>query len=503
MSYKKLFIVGSIIFSFFVFPLSVLAVANCTGYAWGENIGWANFNSTFGGATVSNNGITGYIWLENIGWAHLDYDDVAGAVNTTSTDWGVVNDGKGNLSGYAWSENAGWINFHPTHSQVTISGGNFAGYAWSENVGWIRFNHVQVSDRPATTWVGATYYPSGYLYSTNLLSGETVNSIDKFGYNCTILANTTLKVQFSQDGTNWYSANHTLDALSDLSTGDHLAIGDSLALTNWIAPSQYFYYRILFETADTAVSPAIDEINIWYNNGAYATVTTEAATSVTGTTAIAHGTIVSEGGLDVTERGFQYGISQTSYLATSEAGSFSPESYSLELSNLYSNSTYYVRSFVTNTAGRAYGEWLTFATPPYYNVSGILDSSNLLSGIGATTINSFWTSAVVPVGTTLVMQFATDEASWYTDTANWYSAAGVLGETTAVPAGAATTSLASLDWGGANGGSNFFVKMTFTSDTTATPVLEEIMVNYDLPSGDPASLKIKGDLKIKGGLKIK
>lgn len=296
-----------------------------------------------------------------------------------------------------------------------------------------------------------------------------------------------------------------MDELSDLSTGDHLAIGDSLALTNWTAPSQYFYYRILFGTEDTAVSPAIDEINIWYNNGTYAEVTTEAATGVAGTTAIAHGTITGGGSSDITERGFQYGISQTSYLATSEAGSFTtiPESYSLELSNLYSSSNYYVRSFVTNAQGRAYGAWQTFTTPRYYNVSGIFDSSNLLSGIGATTINSFWTSAVVPAGTTLVMQFATDEANWYTDTANWYSAAGVLGETTDVPVGAATTSLSLLDWGGTNGGSNFFVKMTFTSDSTDTPVVEEIMVNYDMPSGDPASLKIKGDLKIKGGLKVK
>ena len=137
----------------FAFPYFTSAIVNSTGYAWGENAGWANFNSTNGGATVSATGVTGYVWLENVGWIQLDYDGVAGAVNTTSTNWGITNDGSGNLGGYAWGENIGWINFHPTDSQVVIDGsGNFSGYAWSENIGWIKFDHAQTSDRPATTW---------------------------------------------------------------------------------------------------------------------------------------------------------------------------------------------------------------------------------------------------------------------------------------------------------------------------------------------------------------
>jgi len=158
---KKQFITILILFGLFFAPLLVLAAVNSIGYGWGENAGWANFNSTYGGATVSAAGVTGYLWLENIGWIHLDYDDVAGATNTTSTNWGVTNDGSGNLGDYAWGENIGWINFHSTYSQVTISGGNFSGYAWSENVGWIRMDHAQTSYRPTTTWsAGAAATPS-------------------------------------------------------------------------------------------------------------------------------------------------------------------------------------------------------------------------------------------------------------------------------------------------------------------------------------------------------
>jgi hypothetical protein len=107
-------------------------------YAYGENVGWLNFEPGEGpGVHVSETQLTGYVWAENIGWINL----------APASHGGVVNDGGGNLSGYAWGENVGWINFSPTvsgdpiHYGVTIdSEGNFDGWAWGENIGWI---HVQ------------------------------------------------------------------------------------------------------------------------------------------------------------------------------------------------------------------------------------------------------------------------------------------------------------------------------------------------------------------------
>ena len=77
-------------------------------YAYGENIGWVNFEPNLVninvGAQVSNKKIEGFIWAENIGWINLSPQHYGG----------VFNDGCGNLSGYAWGENVGWINFSPT-----------------------------------------------------------------------------------------------------------------------------------------------------------------------------------------------------------------------------------------------------------------------------------------------------------------------------------------------------------------------------------------------------
>jgi len=113
-------------------------------WAWGSNIGWINFNSTYGGVTVYADHLEGYAWAENTGWIRLGAYEGGGVhtyANTAADNYGVNNDGSGNLSGYAWGANVGWINFQPTHSQVTIdpATGEFDGYAWAENVGWIHF----------------------------------------------------------------------------------------------------------------------------------------------------------------------------------------------------------------------------------------------------------------------------------------------------------------------------------------------------------------------------
>ena len=44
-----------------------------SGYAWGSNVGWINFNPTIGGVTIdpATGSFDGYAWGENIGWIHF------------------------------------------------------------------------------------------------------------------------------------------------------------------------------------------------------------------------------------------------------------------------------------------------------------------------------------------------------------------------------------------------------------------------------------------------
>jgi len=123
-------------------------------YAYGENVGWLNFEPNGAGpnvgAQVGEYKLTGFIWAENIGWISLSCENT-GSCGTVN--YGVTNDGAGNLSGYAWSENAGWISFSCQNTEscaavdysVTIDfDGNFDGYAWGANIGWINFNSLEL-----------------------------------------------------------------------------------------------------------------------------------------------------------------------------------------------------------------------------------------------------------------------------------------------------------------------------------------------------------------------
>ncbi len=110
------------------------------------------------------------------------------------------------------------------------------------------------------------YYPTGTLTSTNLLSGETVDSIDTFGYNASAIpSGTSLKVQFSTDNTTWYNAAGTPGGWDTLSEGT-----DNIDLSGlgWSGPN--FYYHMLF-TSDGSDTPVLDEISVifylYYTSG--------------------------------------------------------------------------------------------------------------------------------------------------------------------------------------------------------------------------------------------
>jgi len=110
------------------------------------------------------------------------------------------------------------------------------------------------------------YNPTGTLTSINLLSGETVKSIDSFDYIASAIpSGTGLKVQFSQDNTNWYNSSGTADGWDTLSQGTHTI---DLSGLGWSGPN--FYYHMLF-TSDGTDTPVLDEISVnfstYYTSG--------------------------------------------------------------------------------------------------------------------------------------------------------------------------------------------------------------------------------------------
>jgi len=110
------------------------------------------------------------------------------------------------------------------------------------------------------------YYTLGTITSINLLSGESVVSIDSFDYDASAIpSGTGLKVQFSQDNTNWYNSGGTPGGWDTLSQGTH---NIDLSGLGWSGP--IFYYHMEF-TSDGSDTPILDEISVnfstYYSSG--------------------------------------------------------------------------------------------------------------------------------------------------------------------------------------------------------------------------------------------
>lgn len=93
------------------------------------------------------------------------------------------------------------------------------------------------------------------------------------------------------------------------------------------------------------------------------TVTTSNVTDITSSSAKGKGNVTSDGGATVTERGICWGTGHNPTISNSHASNgLGTGSYTVNITGLNSNTTYYVRAYATNSQGTSYGEELTFQT---------------------------------------------------------------------------------------------------------------------------------------------
>jgi len=186
-----------------------------------------------------------------------------------SKDWRIViKSGTTEAYSSTFTESSTWVNRSYQWTTDPNTGGAWTVAAVDAlQAGAYVVTGVQVTQ--VYVVVGYSGYNSpGTLTSKNLLLGQSVVSIDSFGYNVSsIPAGTSLKVQFSKDSTNWYNSAGTLGGWDTLSQGTH-SIG--LSGLGWSGPN--FYYKMEFTTDTTyTYTPVLDEISVnfskYYSSG--------------------------------------------------------------------------------------------------------------------------------------------------------------------------------------------------------------------------------------------
>jgi hypothetical protein len=134
-------------------------------------------------------------------------------------------------------------------------------------------------------------------------------------------------------------------------------------LTGLTANTQYFVKAYATNAAGTAygaeVSFITDEFTI-----VLPVITTTEASSITTTSAITGGNLVSNGGAPIVSRGICWSLTPNPTITDNIVpdGLLVNGSFESLLTELSPNTVYYVRSYASNTAGTSYGNLVQFST---------------------------------------------------------------------------------------------------------------------------------------------
>jgi uncharacterized protein (TIGR02145 family) len=135
----------------------------------------------------------------------------------------------------------------------------------------------------------------------------------------------------------------------------------TVSLTGLIASTTYHYRAY----ATTSVGTSYGADSVFTTNAAtIPTLTTTAASVITGVTATSGGNITNDNGATITARGICWSTSAnpTIALTTKTNNGTGTGAFTSSITGLTANTLYYVRAYATNSAGTAYGTQLSFTT---------------------------------------------------------------------------------------------------------------------------------------------
>ena len=166
--------------------------------------------------------------------------------------------------------------------------------------------------------------------------------------------------QITARGVCWStSVNPTV---ADNKTSDGTGTGTFTSSLTGLNPNTTYYVRAY--ATNSAGTVYGNQVSFTTEEIKLATVTTATVTSITSSSAVSGGEVVSDGGGDVTARGICWGTSPAPTTANNKTtdgegtGSFISSITGLEPGKIY-----YVRAYAVNIAGTAYGNEVTFSTP--------------------------------------------------------------------------------------------------------------------------------------------
>lgn len=139
-------------------------------------------------------------------------------------------------------------------------------------------------------------------------------------------------------------------------------VGDFTAQINSLDCATLYHFRA-YATNSQGTSYGSDDTFTTSDCPLFApTVTTGIVSNILKTTATIAGEVTDTGGVDISDRGFEYGLTTSYSDQIGELGTFSAGAFASDLSSLSCGTTYHYRAYAVNSEGTSHGVDNTFTT---------------------------------------------------------------------------------------------------------------------------------------------
>ncbi len=307
--------------------------------------------------------------------------DVTNITQTTALGGGnVTNDGGAAVTerGLCWS-----TSHNPTINGTHANSGTGTG-GFTVNMTGLTSNTTYYVRAYATNSQGTSYGDEVSFTSAQSISAPTVTTANVTnitqtsatgGGNVTADGGATV----TERGICW-SLNHN-PTVSDNHANNGTGTGSySVSMTDLMSNTTYYVRAYAVNSAGTSYGSEVS----FTTASNPPTVTTSEVTNVTQTTATGGGNVTSDGGTPVTERGICWSTSHNPTVNSNHASSGTGTgSFTVSMSGLSTNTTYYVRAYAINSAGTSYGDEVSFTT--MQNISAPTVTTSNVTNVTQTT----------------------------------------------------------------------------------------------------------------------
>ena len=287
--------------------------------------------------------------------------NVSNVTSTTATCNGNVTSTGGTTvtaRGFCWSTSS----FPTTNNNHTNNGqgaGNYTSDLTGLTPGTIYYVRAYATNSAGTAYGGNICFST--LANTPSVTTSTVSNITDNSATCGGNVTSDGGSTVTARGVCWSTSQNP--TINDAHTSSGTGTGSfSCSITGLTHGTTYYVRAYAINNVGTTYGE-----NIFFSTLANKpTVITSTISNITDNSAICGGNVTDDGGATITTRGVCWSINQNPTINDAHiANGTGTGSFSCNITGLSQGTTYYVRTYATNTAGTAYGNQINFTTIVY------------------------------------------------------------------------------------------------------------------------------------------